>query len=210
METASLYQQFGGDAKMSLFVEDFMEGIMGDSELACYHDKFRDPIEMEILKEKLVQFFKWQMDGAPFYIGKPMPEVHKNLGISDEMFDKACVVFETSCKKMKPKFHVMKEFIKRIGGLRHEICFPPIQVKESDNFDNGINTTNASNKIFLQLGQEIGLRQIVDSMLEQAEVNNFDLFRRGVTANYDQKLTYKYSMLISSLLEERYSWFIKE
>ena len=59
METASLYQQFGGDAKMSLFVEDFMEGIMGDSELACYHDKFRDPIEMEILKEKLVQFFKW-------------------------------------------------------------------------------------------------------------------------------------------------------
>ena len=44
---------------MSLFVEDFMEGIMGDNELACYHDKFRDPIEMEILKEKLVQFFKW-------------------------------------------------------------------------------------------------------------------------------------------------------
>jgi hypothetical protein len=31
---------FGGDAKMNLFVEDFMEGIMGDSELACYHEKF--------------------------------------------------------------------------------------------------------------------------------------------------------------------------
>mmetsp|Transcript_43307 Transcript_43307/g.57322 ORF Transcript_43307/g.57322 Transcript_43307/m.57322 type:complete len:84 (+) Transcript_43307:1382-1633(+) len=36
-ESMSLYDQFGGDSKMTLFVEDFMEGIMGDSELACYH-----------------------------------------------------------------------------------------------------------------------------------------------------------------------------
>lgn len=33
----SLYEQFGGDARMRIFVEEFMEGIMGDSELACYH-----------------------------------------------------------------------------------------------------------------------------------------------------------------------------
>ena len=36
----SLYEQFGGDAKMNMFVEDFMEGIMGDADLACYHAKF--------------------------------------------------------------------------------------------------------------------------------------------------------------------------
>ena len=33
----SLYDLFGGDPKMNLFVEDFMEGIMGDAELRCYH-----------------------------------------------------------------------------------------------------------------------------------------------------------------------------
>ena len=59
----SLFEQFGGDAKMRLFVEDFMEGIMGDPELSCYHEKFQDSIEMEILKEKLVQFFKFKLDG---------------------------------------------------------------------------------------------------------------------------------------------------
>ena len=75
---------------MSMFVEDFMEGIMGDAELACYHEKFQDPYEMELLKEKLVQFFRWKMDGSRFYIGKPMPEVHKNLGITDAVFDSAC------------------------------------------------------------------------------------------------------------------------
>ena len=45
---------------------------------------------MELLKEKLVQFFKWQMDGQKFYIGKGMVEEHKNLGITNEAFDMAC------------------------------------------------------------------------------------------------------------------------
>jgi len=27
---------------------------------------------------------------------------------------------------MKPKLKVMREFVKRIGGIRNEICFPPV------------------------------------------------------------------------------------
>lgn len=55
-----------------------------------------------------------------------MPEVHKNLGITDEVFDNACQIFTNSVKKMKPKLKVMREFVKRIGGIRNEICFPPV------------------------------------------------------------------------------------
>ena len=36
-DESSFFDQFGGDKKMALFVEDFMEGIMGDAELACHH-----------------------------------------------------------------------------------------------------------------------------------------------------------------------------
>jgi hypothetical protein len=36
-EDLSIYQKFGGDQRMAIFVEDFMEGIMGDAELACHH-----------------------------------------------------------------------------------------------------------------------------------------------------------------------------
>ena len=36
----SLHAQFGGDAKMAIFVEDFMEGIMADADLACHHEQF--------------------------------------------------------------------------------------------------------------------------------------------------------------------------
>ena len=39
-DQATLYDQFGGDKKMFIFVEDFMEGVMADSELACHHRQF--------------------------------------------------------------------------------------------------------------------------------------------------------------------------
>ena len=132
----NLYQQFGGDRQMAIFVEDFMEGIMGDSELACYHQKFQDPEEMEMLKEKLICYFKWKLDGARFYIGKPMPDVHRNLGITDEVFDKACLIFTASLKKLKTKMGVMRPFVQRISGIRNEICFPPVdQNEEGFTFD---------------------------------------------------------------------------
>lgn len=156
---------------MAIFVEDFMEGIMGDTELACYHEQFKDPEQMEILKEKLCQFFKFQLDGSRFYIGKPMADVHRNLGISDEIFDKACEVFTVSLKKLKPKYKVFKEFIKRISNLRSEICFPPVTEKVV------VEPTDLTEEsLFNCLGQEIGIRNIIDSMLEQARLNNFSIF----------------------------------
>ena len=119
---------------MPIFVEDFMEGIMADAELACHHKQFQDPYQMELLKEKLCAFFKYKLDGARFYIGRPMPEVHKNLGITDEVFDMACEVFITSLKKLKPKNKVFQTFVKRISGLRPEICFPPVKQTEQEEF----------------------------------------------------------------------------
>lgn len=176
-EDATLYDQFGGDGKMSLFVEDFMEGIMADPELACHHQKFLDPDEMELLKEKLCSFFKYKLDGSKFYIGKPMPDVHRNLGISDEMFDQACVVFTTSLKKCKPKLKVMREFVKRIGGIRNEIVFP--RVSDLQNVENDGSPSPSPGKegsLFTWLGEEMGIRNIVDSMMEQANLNNCNLF----------------------------------
>jgi len=120
----SLYDQLGGDRKMSLFVDYFLDGVMSDSELACYHAKFQDSYEMELLKFKLVQFFKFKLDGQAHYIGKDMYEVHKTLGITDKLFDKACVVFTQQLRRLKPKMPVFREFIKRISDLRPCIVIP--------------------------------------------------------------------------------------
>lgn len=39
-KNASLYDQLGGDSQMKLFIDYFLDGIMADQELACYHEKF--------------------------------------------------------------------------------------------------------------------------------------------------------------------------
>ena len=58
---------------------------------------------MEMLKEKLCAYFKYKLDGTRFYIGRSMPDVHRNLGITDDLFDKVSQVFLNSLKKMKLK-----------------------------------------------------------------------------------------------------------
>lgn len=109
---------------MSIFIDYFLDGIMADQELACYHEKFKIPDEMEMLKFKLLQFFKWLLDGIPHYIGRTMYDVHKNLGITDEVFDKAAAVFASQLRRLRPKMKVFREFVKRVSDLRPQIVIP--------------------------------------------------------------------------------------
>lgn len=55
-----------------------------------------------------------------------------------------------------------------------------------------------------------GLRNIVDSMLEQVQANNFDLFNHEDRQVDDEQMIFKYSMFLASLLDARYAWFKKD
>ena len=61
--------------------------------------------------------------------------------------------------------------MKRIGGLRSEICFPPVTDQPVLDVVEGTDES-----LFNCLGQEIGLRNIIDSMFEQARLNDFSIF----------------------------------
>ena len=76
----------------------------------------------------MAQYFKWKLDGSKFYIGRSMVEVHSNLGISDETFDKMLGILTVALKKMKPNINIkiLREFVKRIAAIRPQICFPPV------------------------------------------------------------------------------------
>jgi len=100
-----------------------MIGIMADEELECHHEKFQDAYEMELLHEKLFQFFKTLLDGQRFYIGKDMYEVHKSLGITDHLFDMAGNILAETVEKLKPRpsAFVRKTFVDRVTALRSQI-----------------------------------------------------------------------------------------
>ena len=47
-------------------------------------------------------------------------------------------------------------------------------------------------------------------MLEQARINNFDLFKDEGSQLDDHQLVAKYALFLSSLLESEYEWFYKD
>ena len=112
---------------MAIFVKDFLDDFMNDPELGSH---IKDPSKRESLEAKMFQFFKFQMNGSDAYNGRPLSEVHKNFGISNELFDKASEKIMRAFKKQKPKLPVLREFIKRVSALREEICSPPKQEVE--------------------------------------------------------------------------------
>lgn len=118
---------------------------------------------MDSLKYKLLQFFKWKLDGAPMYIGKGMYETHKDLGITDEVFDSTSSVFTYQLRRIRPRMNVFREFVQRVSDMRNDIVIPlPPGVKGPFDacpvsFDKGKKFEEADQEevdIFNSLGEE--------------------------------------------------------
>ena len=92
---------------------------MSDPDLAGPHAKIaEDSDAFELLKYKMFQYFKFMTNGTKRYIGKPLDEVHRHMGISEALFDKSKDKVLASMKKMRPRAPVLREFMKRIEDLR--------------------------------------------------------------------------------------------
>lgn len=171
---------------------------------------------MEMLKEKLCQFFKYKLDGARFYIGKPMPEVHKNLGITNEVFDSACEVFVASLEKFNLDKEVFDTFVNRISSLRPDICFPKPKEEQRHEMSQpriqaSLSGEPDSDSLLARLGEEVGLRNIVDSLLEQARLHSIDIFSGAAVKRLsDDQLISRYTTFLASIMDARYNWFLRD
>ena len=147
----TLFEKFGGDAKVKLFVDEVLTGFIADPGLAGPHAKIMaDTEQFELLKYKMFEYFKFITDGTKRYIGKPIDEVHRHMGISETLFDKSKDKILAAMKKMRPRAPVLREFMKRIEELRSKICNQPL---------------------FEELKGEQGLKEIVINMLNIMKEN---------------------------------------
>lgn len=95
------------------------ESEIKNIDLCSYFTHLKDrPDALNLYKEKLFHFFKSKMDGERFYIGRSLEEVHQNLAISDELFDKASQNMITCLRKAGVKLKVFREVSARICALR--------------------------------------------------------------------------------------------
>ena len=79
---------------------------------------YDDEKEMVLLKEKFAQYMKFLFGGQKYYIGRSLADTHKDLGVSDDEFDKANDNFIASLKSLKPKPKVFRAMIQKIQALR--------------------------------------------------------------------------------------------
>ena len=84
---------------MVAFIDDLAEAWVNDEEIGPAFEKYKEPDQIGLFKEKLFHYFKYKMDGSKFYIGVPLNEVHWPLGITDLMFDKANAQVIASLRK---------------------------------------------------------------------------------------------------------------
>ena len=119
----TLFDQFGGEHKLRVFISDVVDEFMGDSNLP-HQQIFINLDLVNFHKEKMYHYLKFLFDGSKHYIGTPLEVVHKDMGITDELFDRAVGDIMKVLKKTKPKLQVMREVIKRINDIRPKVVIP--------------------------------------------------------------------------------------
>jgi hemoglobin len=80
----AMYQSVGGDAGLTVLVDTFYNRLWSDPDLKHYFDG----IDRDALKRHQRMFLTYVLGGGPdAYDGRPLPEAHRGLNITDEAFD---------------------------------------------------------------------------------------------------------------------------
>lgn len=97
---------------MATLVDLILTGFTEDALLATKTTKQFNQKESGLLKAKLIAFFQFKMGGAKRYIGKPLGEVHQHMGITDALFEKACLMMVAKMKLIDglDKAEILEEF----------------------------------------------------------------------------------------------------
>jgi hemoglobin len=86
MATASsdaMYQQVGGEAGLTVLVDNFYQRLWADPSL----DRYFAGIERDALKRHQRMFLTYVLGGPHVYAGQSLTTAHVNLHINDEAFD---------------------------------------------------------------------------------------------------------------------------
>jgi hemoglobin len=79
----AMYQSVGGDAGLTTLVDIFYNRLWSDPDLKHYFDD----IDKDALKRHQRMFLTYVLGGGEdAYDGRPLPEAHRGLNITDEAF----------------------------------------------------------------------------------------------------------------------------
>jgi hemoglobin len=83
MATDAMYQSVGGDAGLTVLVDNFYARLWADPSL----DKYFEGIDGPTLKKHQRMFLTYVLGGPSEWQGQPLTGAHADLNITDEAFD---------------------------------------------------------------------------------------------------------------------------
>ncbi len=116
-DAKSLYERLGGHAAIVAVVDDFTANVGADARI----NKFFANADMVRVKAKLVEQIGNATGGPEKYTGRSMPDVHKNMGVSDADFTALVEDLVKTLNKFKVPMKEQGELLAILGSLKPQI-----------------------------------------------------------------------------------------
>ncbi|CAK77066.1 unnamed protein product (macronuclear) [Paramecium tetraurelia] len=115
-----LYEKFGGDQQVSELIDQFYYKVLFDKLL---RDKFLKA-DMSRVRYQQKRFFSQMMgDKNTQYTGRDLIEVHKNLNITNQQFDKFKIHLKNIAQDMEVPNQDIDELLQQVENHRDLIVF---------------------------------------------------------------------------------------
>ncbi|MDO6720733.1 group 1 truncated hemoglobin [Psychrosphaera sp. 1_MG-2023] len=115
----TLYQQLGGDKKIELIVDNFIEEIQFNKKIFQYFTES----DVDRFREKLIEHICVIADGNCQYTGDTMQQVHEGMNITETDFNTTVDLLISAMTKADVPHRIQNQLLQRLAKLRHEILY---------------------------------------------------------------------------------------
>ncbi|HWF74027.1 MAG TPA: group 1 truncated hemoglobin [Solirubrobacteraceae bacterium] len=116
--TETMYEAIGGDAGLTVAVDDFYRRLWADDELKGYFEG----IDRDALKYHQRMFLTMALGGGDgTYAGQSLPQAHTGLSITDDAFDKVAEHLRRTLVDLKVDKSLLQIIIGYVEGKRNQV-----------------------------------------------------------------------------------------
>jgi hemoglobin len=117
---ASLYRRVGGYDALAAVVDDFMERMHADPELAPFFHELQKG-ELDRLRQMVVDQLCEATGGPCIYVGKDMRTAHTGLGITDRDWTRAVGHLTAALNRFQVPAKEQQELLTAVSALKDQI-----------------------------------------------------------------------------------------
>jgi hemoglobin len=123
---ATLWEQLGGTRNMERIIGDFVDRAIADPEVNYTRDgRFAlDAATVQLSKKSALEFFSAATGGPLAYSGRSLPDIHRDMRISNREFSAICGDFRASLQSHGVDLGLQEIVIAKVEATRTLIVDP--------------------------------------------------------------------------------------